>query len=276
MRSSILRKQAPRTEAGESPTQKESHRNLALHHANLIQHRKDTEAAILSSIEALIDFPTSTSQPAQPDISEIALVKSHLKLFQPADFDSVVEERNIIGKCGYILCPRPHRVEKTNAKYRILHKKGAGVRGFDVVERAELEKWCGEDCGKMAIYLRVQMSEVPAWERIGGVGKEIELYGEDKHLGHSSMEVDDLATLANGLRELAIERGDRNPEARDGTIGEQICEADASVLRPPQPPSLEDGRDSVGAIEGYIPKMDGKKALHGTMEYQESDDDWIS
>ncbi len=51
-------------------------RETALHHAQLLQQRKDVEALVLASIEALLDVPSSLdADPAHPHPSDAALVR---------------------------------------------------------------------------------------------------------------------------------------------------------------------------------------------------------
>jgi hypothetical protein len=97
-------------------------------------------------------------------------LKGHMKSFQPSDYDSLIEERNINGKCGYVLCPRPPRSENTEAKLRIIRGKGRGEDAFRVVLRQTLEQWCPKSV-RREDFIRVQLSEEPAWMRAEGAGR---------------------------------------------------------------------------------------------------------
>lgn len=195
------------------PTLREArNRELALEHAQLIQQRKDVEASILATTEALLDFPPDlNADPAHPTQAESSRLKELLRSFQPTDYDSLIEERNIDGKCGYTLCPRPHRVEEIEARYRILRGSGEGAMGMKVVKREELERWCSEECGKRALYIRVQLSEVPAWERTGRSCENIQLYGDTDVPIMATTERDEaLVAVISDLKKLAIERGEKS------------------------------------------------------------------
>ena len=192
-----------------SPSRADRNRDLALYHAHLIQQRKDVEAIIIAAIENLIDFPQSpASKTDRPTPKDAAGAKELLKDFQPSDYDSLIEERNINGKCGYILCPLPHRVENTSARFRIVHGQQKGDELLKVVEKSKLEQWCSEECARKALYIRVQLSEIPAWSRTGGVGREIELYGEGRSDATSPKPSEaEIMDVANKMQQLSIERG---------------------------------------------------------------------
>lgn len=248
----------------------ERNRKLALHHAHLIQQRKDVEALILEATETLLDFPSSpTSHSTTPSQTDAARVKELLKPFQPTDYDSLLEERNIDGKCGYVLCPLPHRVESTKAKFRIIFDREKGANGMKVVEKNQLEQWCSEDCGRRALYIRVQLSEVPAWTRAGDMGGEIELYGEGATSLSNQGTVNDMKDLTSQLKQLAIERGDRS---ENGLLSDMmslsILENDAPTepsIRPPSTITSEHSESGqvYSAIEGYVPMIGGSCRTRG-------------
>ncbi|KLJ06880.1 hypothetical protein EMPG_17634 [Blastomyces silverae] len=151
------------------------HLAIALHHAHQIQARKDTEALILARIEELLSFPSSPiAQASSPLPADVKAFKEALIPFQPADYDNLILERNIDGRCGYVLCANEHRKEDPRAKFRIVWgKKGSGPGGrgkeMRVVPKEQIEKWCSDECAERAMYIRVQLIEQPAWER-GSVG----------------------------------------------------------------------------------------------------------
>ena len=163
MTRSILKKALP---SSSSVSQEDHNRNLALYHANALQERKDAEAWVLASTEALVDFPRSpSSDPAHPSLQDVLAAKDLLKPFQPSDYDALVTERNIDKKCGYIFCPRPNRLQSTNARYRILQDRSKGRPIPHVVPKESLECWCSDSCGKRALFVKVQLSEEPIWTR---------------------------------------------------------------------------------------------------------------
>ncbi|KAL8807834.1 MAG: hypothetical protein Q9182_000483 [Xanthomendoza sp. 2 TL-2023] len=242
-------------------------RQLALHHAHLIQIRKDIESLILTSTETLLDLPTATTaSPSEPSAADTKTVKESLRPFQPSDYDALVEERNIDHKCGYVLCRRENRRQNRKSKYRIVTGSGHG-RGSNlkVVEPKELERWCSDECGKMALYLRVQLSEEPAWMRDWQTNEPLELYEEIErearmHDGNNSVpraamkpQVSDAQqTLAIRMKDLAVERGEGNNTSKAfARVAVNVRENDPKEQVSPLPPSTDSKH--AGSIEGYIP-----------------------
>lgn len=273
-------KSTPRPKTAEQQTllRAERNRETALYHANLIQERKIVLAGILESTETLLEFPrSSTSDARHPAESDIIEVKNLLRTFQPSDYDSLVEERIIDNKCGYVLCPHPKRLEHTNAKYRILQSKSHGLK---VVERQELERWCSEECGKRALHIRIQLDEEPAWARSAGSGG-FELLDEDiskQHLvveGHSGEKsldsnVDhEKERLIASLKELANERGDRGVHAGPSrliklAIREKKNTQDTQFE--PRDPVQNTSNSLGGSIEGYTPNRSYGNIGKGSMK----------
>jgi hypothetical protein len=265
---SILKKtrKAPAPPATSKPSAREKRNyELALQHAQLIQQRKDVESAILVAIETLLDFPPSTSSNAtQPSVADSNTVKDLLKPFQPSDYDSLIEERNIDGKCGYCLCPKPHKVEPTKGRFRILRTGGDGGKGMKIVEKAELEKWCSDACAKMALYIRVQLSEVPAWERTGTGAGNIEVLGASVSSRVPQSDIaDDVEELTAGLKQLAVERG-QNKGGQGTKVIEPIIR-DKEVLHEPdenygmQEDDYHESSNIYDLVEGYAPKTGSRR-----------------
>ncbi|KAL8927469.1 MAG: hypothetical protein Q9208_002274 [Pyrenodesmia sp. 3 TL-2023] len=260
-------------------SQEERNRQVALHHAHLLQYRKDTETRNLDSTETLLEFPSSPSaSPLVPSSADLQIVKDALKTFQPSDFDALVEERNIDSRCGYMLCPRRNRSQDSCGKYRIV--TGRKDIDFKVVKPKELARWCSDECGRMALYLRVQLSVEPAWTREWKDEKSLELYTEkeERKARERPDEQPNLSILVTGpdsrgedmqarMRDLAVERGDKNNVDRvSGKVAVNVKESKGQG--PPVPPSKEDNHG--GAIEGYVPT--GKhisKRIFGEEEYPE-------
>lgn len=150
------------------PTPEEA-RRIAIIHAKALELRKKVELSILRSIETLVDFPppnpqgSNAPQPtaAQPRTEDVISMKYHLRHFQRSDYDELIVERNILSKCGFPLCPRQKRRLPGSAKFKALH----GATKF--VEREKLERFCGDDCTKRGLWLRLQLQEEPAWMRRG-------------------------------------------------------------------------------------------------------------
>lgn len=274
---SIL-KSPPSTNAPSPPAARsrdDRNKAAALYHAQFIQQQKEVEALILASMEKLLDLPSlSSADPAHPCSTDSELVKSSLRLYQPSDYDALIEERNINKQCGYVLCPRPNRLQDTQAKYRILYGRGRGPDALKVVERQTLERWCSDDCGKRALYIKVQLNEEPAWTRSHTIEGNILLddipnhqRSEDRETSlqehFQSLDLNREEDLTAQLRTLAIERGDINTSSKplilaEPNIKEKTIRADEAFV-PEAPTTAEVTADSHGSIEGYRPRFSGKK-----------------
>lgn len=295
-RSTERREPAP-TDRKKSPDPR--HLAIALHHAHQIQARKDTEALILSRIVDLIESPSSTGADAStPSPEHAAAVKSALRPFQPSDYDDLIQERNIDGRCGYVLCPKEHRKEDPKAKFRILwgpKGSGPGGRGKEmrIVPKEKLEMWCSDECAERAMYIRVQLSETPAWERAERVNSDIKLLEEARQLKRERDETADTPTdaveqkmrdlaiekhdaqdpnalsarlgrlgvaedtpEASNSRQLALERGDstRDPTLEVGKVDVNIQEKLPSSASRVSAPTADAHTSSGGSIEGYNPR----------------------
>jgi hypothetical protein len=249
---SILKKPSTFGSAAAPPkpvSPEERNRELALHHATLIQERKDAESLILDSLEILLDFPTSpNSNSARPTPSDALRARTLLKPFTTSDFDALIEERNCSERCGYVFCSRNRVLQNTRAKFRLLRDRHHGHADLKIVEKGELEKWCSDDCGKRALFIRVQLSEKPAWERSMD-GEDIEFYGEEEAT-RATADSEGIAGLTADLRQLAIERGDmRAGPSGPGMVAVAIRERAGTVQRPP--PSMTSWTPF--AIDGYTP-----------------------
>lgn len=267
----------PRTAGQQTLSRTERNTETALYHANLIQERKIVQAEILESTETLLEFPrSSTSDAAHPAESDTIEVKTLLRTFQPSDYDSLVEERIIDKKCGYVLCPRPHKLELTNAKYRILQGKSHGAASLKVVERQELERWCSEECGKRALHIRVQLDEEPAWARSAGSGG-FTLLEEDiskQRLGVEGNSDEELRNrnvdyererFITSLKTLADERGDRGIHEGPSRLIKLAIREKERTRDPTQNTSNSLG----GSIEGYTPNFEYGKTGKGSMNDQD-------
>jgi RNA polymerase II-associated protein 2 len=260
-------------------------REIALYHANLIQQRKDIEYEILLSTETLIDFPLVTApyDASNPSPSDANAFKNLLRPFQPSDYDALIVERNINEHCGYTLCPNKRLKESGGGKYRILGMSGK-AKDFRVVEKEELEKWCSEACARRALYVRVQLSENPAWERESL--QNIDLLDEPKsgeravldgiqklHLGGNEELGDEQDAV-----DLALERGDKGRAAKDGLVDVTIQEK--RIKRPAEAPSLETAElsgqlDNMHlTLEGHTPSFGKDNNGVENDEDEDQDMDW--
>lgn len=187
-------------------------REIAIQHAKVLQHRKDLEAEILDSLILLSEFPPtrgpqySASRPAPADADGF---KTHVRLFQPSDYDDLIEERNVNGLCGYTLCPRPHIRTGGGGEWKLT---GAG----EIVRRKDFEKWCAHACARRALYVKVQLNETAAWERAGILDIHIDLLDETKLATEmdkatrqlENMQIEQQERASRDAEALALERGD--------------------------------------------------------------------
>ncbi|KAF2243108.1 hypothetical protein BU26DRAFT_524070 [Trematosphaeria pertusa] len=291
---SILKKTAVSADAPPSARPvNQRHLDLALHHANIIEQRKTVEQQVLDAILVLMDFPTApNADPTRPSASDALCFCESVIPFQPADYDSLIEERNIADKCGYALCPRPKRKAPSRAKKHFIDT----AKGVEIVDRKVLEVWCSDDCAKRALYVKVQLNEEPAWLRQGGYGDKIELMVDNAEEHRKGLplrlkkgaatppppkEEDIAAAWAardDALADLAIERGEtpgRLSKTSKDLIQERIKERVASA--PPVPPSPSYG-PLLMVIEGHVPLSRSNRNESTTAEKgddeDEDDRDW--
>jgi hypothetical protein len=273
---SILKKtSAPVTGPNGQPVN-QRHLDVALHHANIIEQRKVVEAQVLDAIMTLMEFPPSPHADAKrPSPADARAFGEAVAAFQPADYDALIEERNIADKCGYALCPQPKAKARSTAKKQFVDTD----KGVEIVDRKVLEVWCSDDCAKRALYVKVQLNEEPAWLRSGGHGEKIELMVENT-LEHGTAlpvrtkqqaapapvkkeEEDDMdaawAAHDDAAAELALERGEKpgNLTKANNSLVQDLITERASSSAPPQPPSLPAG--STMAIEGHVPRHNRPK-----------------
>lgn len=231
-------------------------RELAIQHARIIQQRKELELDILNSIEVLSFLPSKRGpeySSAHPAVADIADFKTHVRLFQPGDYEDLIEERNANKLCGYTLCPKPKPAASAGGAWKLMN---VGRPDFQIVDRKESERWCSDTCKKRALYVKVQLNETAAWERIGMPDIIIELYEEDKirkdpaTAETSAVQQGPDHKAAEDAAALALERGDvgaASSRMMTLTIREKNVE-------PPTESHDEDDRDDAADIvEGYAP-----------------------
>jgi RNA polymerase II-associated protein 2 len=251
-------------------------KSTVLHYARNIQYQKSMQEKVLDLIVNVIDLPSrSNADPAQPSPSDATLFKQALALLQPKDFNDVVLERNIYGKCAYGLCPRPNLDQDKGLRDQIFRiTRGGG--NFKLNTKEELGKWCSVECAERALFVRLQLGIGPAWLRSSPVD-DIKLLdeageqtaGEDltSTMGALALNGPPPVDLAASLQELALdqskkntiqermqalslERGEENIRDSNDVIFSSILEKDTSSVPLAPQPSV-DGNDMV---EGYRPK----------------------
>ncbi|KAJ4414314.1 hypothetical protein N0V85_003207, partial [Neurospora sp. IMI 360204] len=138
---------------------------LAHEQALLLQRLSQTElkpAIPLETIELLSSsFPSLRSPPslhpinnqplsaANPSPHDAAQFLSLIKDFTPTEYLELIEERNCLGACGYVLCPRKRR--NYEGEYKIIMRTG------NIARTEDLNKWCSDECAVRALYVKVQL-----------------------------------------------------------------------------------------------------------------------
>lgn len=257
------------------PGATQQHLEVALQHAQQIQSQKDAEDTILNLILDLLELPSAPSaDPATPSEEDTNKLKSSLLLFRPSDYDNLILERNYGECCGYALCPRKHRKQRgPGGGFQFKYgPKGSGPggrgRSMDIVPQDQVEKWCSDACAERALWIKVQLSKEPIWERRADHARGLNILlleeARAKRLmapaptGTVSSVVDDLNNLMlanpDRSRELAVERGDTSSIHRDGrvpvTLRENVSGSHASA------PQMGPDNIAGGSIEGYVPRDD--------------------
>ncbi|EQK99267.1 hypothetical protein G6O67_000117 [Ophiocordyceps sinensis] len=210
-------------------------KRVALEHAKLLQQRKDLEAQILDSLVLLSEYPLVGSPAHSPAPSDAAGFKAHVRLFQPSDYGDLIEERNVNGLCGYVLCPRPRRHTGSGGEWKITS------RG-DIVKRRDLEMWCSDLCARRALFVKVQLIETAAWERAGIPDIQIDLLDEGgadetdtnrvaRKLG--GVQLEDQRRAARDAAALALDRGQRSAVTDPDKV--KVVIKDKATQAPPSP-----------------------------------------
>jgi hypothetical protein len=251
---------------------------IALAHARILQQQKDLELQILSAIDTLSTFPLTRSpshySAASPAPSDISSFKSLIRPFQPSDYDDLVEERNILGHCGYSLCPKPRRTDVGGRFTLVNHNRP----DFAIVETKDVQKWCSDKCARRALYVKVQLNETAAWERVAMPEVRIDLLDEEPERGgakdadvardNAQLKLSEERKAKSDSAALSLERGDvleRGDErkSRQVPLGPKmeltIREKDVTkVARPPK-------REEADVGHGHL-VLEGHKTRFGTRE----------
>lgn len=248
---------------GQSPSSRPDPRAVALQHARILQHRKDLERQILDSVIRLSEFPVQRSpeySASHPASSDVADFKSHVRLFQPGDYDDLIEERNANYLCGYALCARPRPEPSKGGPWKLIN---VGKANFDIVDRKESERWCSDECKRRALYVKVQLNETAAWERAGLPDIHVELQDENPSTRvHITATLSSTQATARNTHEatrnttaLALERGDPGGSATLQSSLASLTIRDKEVGAPED--TTSDNQTSHDeehlTVEGYTP-----------------------
>jgi hypothetical protein len=239
-------------------------RATAYRHAQSFEEKKALRNRVADLVVELFDIPAdANADPAYPRPSDAALFKQGLGLFQPSDFDDLVRERNIDDRCGYGLCSKANvKVQGGQTVWN-----GKGGKNFSLVPKEELERWCSDECGNRAQFVRAQLSKEPAWNR-EAASVDISLLDDVRRahgkVNRAAAEANALTgslesmslhkggsltqeELADRLQELALERG----ELKVKDTGNQVSLLEESNTAAPMPPVLGMDEDM---IEGHRPR----------------------
>ena len=251
----------------------------AMNDAQNVAYHRAMKNQVLALIIQCIDLPfASTTDLAHQSATDAELFKRGLSCFQPSDSDELVLERNIYDRCGYALCPRINAKVTTKATHRIIWGTKTGQK-FQVVPKAELEKWCSAECAERATFVRLQLSQEPI--RIRGAPAEgIRLLEESS--SEEDMLADDLQrtwpqewsnnSFARNLRRIGVTQGNNvsnhheiterlnalsleRGEPQEGTrsnAGIKVFERTVDHLKLPPPQIQQSG---VGEVEGLQSKQ---------------------
>ncbi|KEY66344.1 hypothetical protein S7711_02803 [Stachybotrys chartarum IBT 7711] len=231
-------------------------RDVAIQHAQILQHRKDLEAQILDSLILLSEYPRHRAAPysaADPAPADVADFKHHVRLFQPSDYDDLLIERNCNDLCAYTLCGRPRRQLGPGGEWKIMPSG-------DIVKRKDVEMWCSQMCAKRALYVKVQLNETAAWERAGIPDIEIDLFEETRPAESeadrtarelSKLKLEDERQAARDAAALAMERGDSVSNLNQNMAKITLKEKD---VVPPKASNVVFGDDDHLLVEGYKSK----------------------
>lgn len=242
----------------ESSTPSSNPRDVAIHHATILQRQKDLEAKILENLILLSEFPTvrdSSHSAAKPAPGDCEAFVKLVRLFQPSDYDDLIEERNVNKLCGYTLCPLPRRGGGQGGKWMIT--------SGDIVRRKEYEMWCSQECAKRALYVKVQLNETAAWERAGAPDIRIELYKGEEDDSEAdkaarkleAMKIQEQQQAAEDQAALALERGEGHAPPGSEKVKVDIREKDIDELGPGSTGAFTDDTDSHLVIDGHKTKL---------------------
>ncbi|CAD0095570.1 unnamed protein product [Aureobasidium vineae] len=214
----------------------------AISHATLIQEQKAILRKNLDAIEELSDIPLESCA----SVAETERFLDAMVDFQGSDYDALIEERHVNGRCGYALCANAPRKALPKAPW--------------IKDRGQ-EMWCTDACAKKALYIKAQLSETPAWERRAGDRNPLVLYGGSQTSSspqQMQLPVRQKATPTEiSGRELAYERGEVDTVAAakmDMVLAAQVQENSIiSSVMPPTATSFADS-DVHDLIEGYQPR----------------------
>ncbi|KAH8203080.1 hypothetical protein TruAng_002713 [Truncatella angustata] len=250
---SILKKSSGTGKLAADKAAADKARQVAVTHAKIIHQQRDHQDQITDTLMELCKLPLLRESPytsSNPAPSDAAAFKSGIRLFQPGDYDDLIEERNASGLCGYTLCPSPRR-RVQGGEWKIV--------GANILPKKEVEKWCSQACAKRALYVKVQLNETAPWERAGINSIKIDLYEEpDRNLANDmnnlklESQPKNVRDTVKNARDLALERGDQNEKGKEPSI--PVIVKDKAISTAAEAPSWNEMGDGHLILEGYKTK----------------------
>ncbi|KAF2971156.1 hypothetical protein GQX73_g2455 [Xylaria multiplex] len=244
-------------------------REVAIKHARIIHSRREIEDQISDSLIELSRFPSTRDSPynaSNPAPADAESFKNLIRLYQPGDYDDLIEERNSNGLCGYTLCPNPRSRIAGGGTFKLVN---FGRKDFNIVPTRELEKWCSQKCAKRAMYVKVQLNETAAWERAGIASIQIDLLEEGTDTATTAadaakklekqaenLKIEALEKTAQNARDLALERGDSTENGKTSKRSIKLTIREKSVKIAPEAPSLDIDSQAHLVTEGYKSTFD--------------------
>lgn len=241
-----------------------SPREVAIKHARIIHSRREIEDQISDSMIELSKYPITRDSPcsaSNPAPADAQSFRNLIRLYQPSDYEDLIEERNANGLCGYTLCPNPRSRVSSGGTFKLVNY---GRKDFNIVPSRELERWCSQKCAKRAMYVKVQLNETAAWERAGMASIEIDLFEEEGQTSSPSTSAEPLAKdianmqieaqrkTAQNARDLALERGDaigENGKPKQRSV--KLAIREKKRVTAPAVPSADPDSQSHLVTEGY-------------------------
>jgi hypothetical protein len=158
------------------------------------------------------------------------------------------------------------------------------AKDFRIAKKEDAEKWCSDACARRALYVRVQLSECPAWERGGETSvASIDLLDEPKTeedlvmegIGNLDLNRQAAQDKERKSGNLALERGETSQGSAKNIANFSIHEKEVKQgdAKPPTLDSneLSDRMDTLHLdLEGHTSTF--KYGNHGDL-FGEDDDD---
>ncbi|KAK5080202.1 hypothetical protein LTR70_007789 [Exophiala xenobiotica] len=227
-------------------------REVAMRHALSIQEKKNLQGKVLDMILTAYDLPSpATTDPAHPDSTDAITFRDCLRIWRPSDLDELVQERNLVDRCGYALCRRAKQKQRPTKVWD--KKQGTFVdKPFDL-------RWCSNECKERNDFVRRQLGTDPAWlrqEQNQGIAllTDSQSYGKPDDPLSTRQQQKNVTTQAA----LALERGQTN-----ATQLEDIPIREKATTAEPEPPTFTPQLTVSDVLEGMPLRQTGNNLRGG-------------